>query len=492
MLIFPTLDTATDFSKDRISRMIQDCPSLTPLFLDEGKTRSANNTILSKYFIGGRLVLVGANSPAGLASKPIRVLLCDEIDRFPQSAGSEGDAISLAEKRQTTFWNRKTGVFSTPTVLNESRIDIAYEEGTQERWCHRCPNCGEYHFLDFKDMVLENDRCYWQCPDCGNRFIKSEMKHAKYIVDKPNVQGVRSFWINGFSSPWLSWEQIMQEYNEAKNNPVRESVVYNTRFGRSYEQRGEYDDENEFLKRRENYNAELPQGVLVLTAGVDVQGNRLEYIISGWGEGEECWQIRRGVIRGTPNDLNTWQTLDVILDKTYTKADGTAYKVARTFVDSGYNTGIVYDYCRRTPNRFAIKGKSAPGLKLIHSQNIIKDAGILLITLGVDDGKAELFSRLSVTEGTGRIHFGFDDEYLIRHFDAVFFKQLISEKRVVKKLGGRMYSSWEPITSHARNEALDISIYSYAAAKSLGYTTTSKPPARSINAQKTIDIWGIK
>ena len=157
MIIQPTLEMAQDFSKDRLQRMINDCPTLTPLFFDNGKTRNANQTILSKFFVGGRIVLQGANSPAGLASRPIRILLCDEIDRFPISAGSEGDPIALAEKRQTTFFNYKTGIFSTPTVEGVSRIDVEYNLGTQEQWRHQCPNCGDWHFLNFRDMEVEYD-----------------------------------------------------------------------------------------------------------------------------------------------------------------------------------------------------------------------------------------------------------------------------------------------------------------------------------------------
>lgn len=178
MIIQPTLEQAQDFSKFRLEKMIQDTPVLTPLFFDTGKQKNSNQTILSKSYRGGRIVLAGANSPAGLASRPIKILLCDECDRYPASAGDEGDPIALAEKRTTTYWNRKIFLCSTPTVENESRIDAEYLIGTQEKWMHACPGCGEYHFLDYRQMVTDYEETFdelknktvivksvrWRCP----------------------------------------------------------------------------------------------------------------------------------------------------------------------------------------------------------------------------------------------------------------------------------------------------------------------------------------
>ena len=263
MMLQPTLEMAQDISKARLSKMIQDTKVLTPLFYGKkevGNSRDSAQTILSKFFLGGRIVLVGANSPAGLASRPIRVLLCDEVDRFPASAGGatgEGDPIDLAAKRQTTYWNYKTGLFSTPTNEGASRIDIEYLAGTQEEWQHQCPNCGEYHALDYRNMNVDYTEkkdeagnktvivkgVKWQCPDCGFEFDELAIKKApqKYIAQNPDalINGVRSFWLNGFSSPWLTWSEIMKEWLEAQGMPTRESVVYNTRFGLSYKLAGE-------------------------------------------------------------------------------------------------------------------------------------------------------------------------------------------------------------------------------------------------------------
>ena len=490
MMVQPTLEMAQDFSKSRIAPMIRDTKVLTPLFYGKGenaKTRDANQTILSKIFTGGRLVLAGANSPAGLASRPIRILLCDEVDRFPLSAGQEGDPVDLAAKRQTTFWNYKMGLFSTPTNEGSSRIDIEYLVGTQEIWCHRCSNCGEFHSLDYRQMQVDYSETkdeagnrsvivksvLWRCPDCGFEFDELAMKTApqKYVAQNPAAieNGIRSFWLNGFSSPWLTWKDIMREWLEAQGLPTREAVVYNTRFGLSYKLAGEYDDEKVFLDRRDEYEAELPEGVLLLTAAVDVQKNRLEYEIAGWGYGEERFGIIRGVIMGEPTDAGTWAELDKVLDAEYHFVDGRTLKVSRTFIDSGYSTRAVYEYCTQNvyKQRFPIKGKGGAGFPLLYQYSQIKNLPVPLTILGVDDGKQEVFARLGISEiGAQYCHFPKDDEYLRRGYNSLYFKQLIAERRIFRKVGGVVQVAWEPVADGVRNEALDMAVYNLAAMKS--------------------------
>ena len=262
----------------------------------------------------------------------------------------------------------------------------------------------------------------------------------------------------------------MREWLEARGNAARENVVYNTRFGLSYRLRGEYDDENVFLNRREDYDGEIPSGVLLLTAAVDVQANRLEYEIVGWSYGEECWGIQKGTIRGDPTQLSTWRELDKILDRVYHFGNGTPIKIARSFIDSGYSTAAVYEYCRANMRRgrFAIKGKGGAGLPLLYRYGNPKQTSILLTILGVDDGKQEVMSRLGISEqGDQYFHFPRDDDYLgVRGYDSVYFKQLISEHKVVRKVGGVLYTCWEPISKDTRNEALDLRVYNLAAMQS--------------------------
>lgn len=490
MMIQPTIDIAQDYSKTRIAPMIKDTKVLNNLFYDV-KSRDANNTILSKVFPGGRLIMCGANSPAGLASRPIRILLADEVDRFPDSAGTEGDPVDLAAKRMTTFWNSCMGLFSTPTNEGSSRIDEEYLAGTQEEWQHKCPNCGEYHLLrhidmtvDYKEIktpsgkktVIVND-VKWRCPHCGFSFSEKEMKQTpqKYISRNADAlkNGIRSFFVNGFTSPWMTWTRIMREWLEAKGDPEREKVIMNTVFGESYTQKGAFEDEQIFLRRRESYGAELPNGVLLLTAAIDTQDNRLEYEVVGWGKEEECWGIRKGIVLGAPNQARTWKEIDSILDKTYHFADGKGLKVVRTFIDSGgHYTSDVYNYCQKNfhKQRFAIKGRGGPGIPLIYKIAKANNAKAPLILLGVDDGKQQIMDRLSI-DSPGPLYFHFPQDEGIkelsnRGYDDLYFKGIISEHKKVYKRNGVLREVWET-TKNVRNEPLDLRNYNLACMKSL-------------------------
>ena len=490
MMIQPTIDMAQDYSKTRIAPMIRDTKVLNNLFYDV-KSRDTNNTILSKVFPGGRLIMCGANSPAGLASRPIRILLADEVDRFPDSAGTEGDPVDLAAKRMTTFWNSCMGLFSTPTNEGTSRIDEEYLAGTQEEWQHKCPNCGEYHLLrhidmtvDYKEIktpsgkktVIVND-VKWRCPHCGFSFSEKEMKQTpqKYVSRNADAlkNGIRSFFVNGFTSPWMTWTRIMREWLEAKGDPEREKVIMNTVFGESYKQKGAFEDEQIFLRRRESYGAELPDGVLLLTAAIDTQDNRLEYEVVGWGKEEECWGIRKGIVLGAPNQARTWKEIDNILDKTYHFADGKGLKVVRTFIDSGgHYTSDVYNYCQKNfhKQRFAIKGRGGPGIPLIYKIAKANNAKAPLILLGVDDGKQQIMDRLSI-DSPGPLYFHFPQDEGIkelsnRGYDDLYFKGIISEHKKVYKRNGVLREVWET-TKNVRNEPLDLRNYNLACMKSL-------------------------
>ena len=476
MIIQPTLSDAQDFSKRRLSPFIRDTKALTSLFYEKEKSRDANQTILSKYFKGGSVVLVGANSPSGLASRPIKILLCDEVDRYPPSAGREGSPIGLAEKRMTTFWDSKCGIFSTPTIKDASLIDVEYELGTQEEWRHECPSCGSLELLSYEQMICDYDMrrratgvrtilmksVKWSCPKCGELFDEVTMRNAKqrYVAQNPDAlaNGVRSFFINGFASPWLGWLDIMGEWLTVQGDPMKEMNVFNTRFGLSYEMPSEIDESQ--LEDLYDYPAQVPDEALILTAGVDCQKDRLEYAVYGW-HAEGGYGILRGVVKGSPTDKATWAELDTRLNERFTNAAGREYRIERTFIDSGYMTDYVYAYCRSRlrEGRFAIKGYSRYGQPFVMKTGVIKDAGVYLVVLNVDAGKEEIYTALTAK----KIRYGRDDEFLTRHFDEEFFQQLSSERRV-KKANGAVV--WEKVSPNARNECLDTLVYALAALKS--------------------------
>lgn len=497
LYIQPTVDDAKKFSRLRIAPMIRDSATLRNKVADI-KSRDSGNTMLQKSFPGGMLTIVGSNSASGLASTPAKYVLGDERDRWALSAGTEGDPWALAEARTTTFYNSKMVDVSTPTDKGTSPIEKSFNEGTREHWCHQCPHCGEYSNIVFNDIKFDFETVgsgrkkdyiinsiAWSCPECGCISTESEMRRqpAKWIAENPDAyaKGHRSFWLNAFSSPWQGWSKVVYAFLVARKDPQRLKVVYNTMLGELWEDRGDLEDEDTMLGRREDYGhrddgtpVELPDGVLALTCGVDTQDDRLEYEVLGHGHYGETWGIKRGIIMGDPAYDEPWTRLDDVIERVYRFRDGTGLTIARTFVDSGgHKTQNVYMQCRaRTYKRvFAIKGVGGDGVPYTKPPNKVKiivngkTVGLTwLYALGVDAGKAEIFSALKVQEaGPKFCHFPKGEG---RGYDTAFFTGLLSEKLVLKSERGRTRWAWVKLPGHERNEALDCRNYALAAFRS--------------------------
>lgn len=509
LLIEPSLDTAEDYSKRRIAPLIRDTKSIKDKVSDV-KSKDSNNTILSKNFPGGSLVLVGANSPSGLASKSIRIVLADEVDRYNESAGTEGDPIKLAEKRTITFSNKKFVFISTPGLTANSRIEPEYKKGTQEKWKKECPHCAADVFINWNGLEYQYSKddlgnyevwdIKFKCPCCLESFDEFtwNQQPGKWIPDNPGAKKIRSFKINSFVSPWWTWEGIVCEYLDSKDNPEEYVTFVNTVLGESYEAKGEIETEDILLKRREDYT-ELPDGVLIITCGVDVQGDRLEYEIVGWGKGEESWGLKRGVIPSDPEKQKTWDVLDETLSRSFKFENGLVLNIACTLIDSGgHSTSQVYRYCRKKQVQgkyiFACKGMGGPGLPLIYKvtrtkatkkNKIDRDAeNCALVVLGVDNGKSLIMSRLKMQEiGPGFMHFPVNDDL---GYDQLYFKGLISEKVVFVKVKGGKVPQWQKVNEHARNEPLDMRNYALAAVKMLNIDY-EKLEKRLRNIQETLE-----
>ena len=484
IFVQPSLDDARKFSRLRVAPMIRDSKPLKAKVTDI-KTRDSGNTILQKSYPGGMLTMTGSNSASALASTPARYIFGDERDRWALSAGTEGDPWELAKARQATFYNKKAVEVSTPTIKGRSNIEASFYRGTQERWCHQCPECGEWHDIrfdnvkfDFTVQEVNRKKTYtittigWACPSCGCLTPEDIMRRqpAKWIAENPAAyeQGVRSFWLNAFASPWMPWSVIAQRFLEAKNDPERLKVVYNTLLGELWEDRGDLEDEDSIMARREEYPAELPDGVLVLTCGVDTQDNRLEYEVVGYGHYGESWGIKKGIIMGKPDTEEVWQRLDDVIDHVYRFENGKGLKISFTCVDSGgHYTQEVYAACRKRHSKrvFAIKGKGGPDIPFVGLPTRVplkddKRVTCWLYTIGVDAGKSKIMTGLKVQEpGPNYAHFPRGD----RGYDATFFSGLLSEKLVLSrsKRGDRW--TWEKIPGHQRNEALDCRNYANAA-----------------------------
>ncbi|XCH78320.1 MAG: phage terminase large subunit family protein [Candidatus Dehalobacter alkaniphilus] len=496
LYVHPTLEDARKFSRLRVAPMIRDSKALKAK-VSEVKAKDSGNTILQKSFPGGMLTMTGSNSASALASTPARYIIGDERDRWAPSAGTEGDPWALAEARQATFYNAKAIEVSTPTIKGASNIETSYYQGTQERWCHKCPACGEYHEVVFDNIHFQHKvtkvrgkKTYtltapveWICPGCGCLSPEEVMRRqpAKWIADNPDAydRGVLSYWLNAFSSPWTPWEKIVLKFLDAQQDPQRLKVVFNTLLGELWEDRGELEDEDAMLSRREDYGltadgipVELPDGVLVLTCGVDTQDNRLEYEVVGHGKFGETWGIQKGYIMGRPDTPEVWQTLDDIIGHVYKFRSGRGLTISIACVDSGgHYTQEVYEACRARQSKrvFAIKGKGGDGVPLFSPPTKVpirdnKRITCWLYTLGVDAGKAAIMGALKVQEaGPKYCHFPTGD----RGYDLNYFNGLLSEKLVLKQTRSGNRWTWEKLPGHTRNEALDCRNYALAGLKIL-------------------------
>lgn len=489
LFVHPTTIDAREFSKLRIAPMIRDSPAVRRR-ISAPKSRDSGNTLLQKTYPGGILTLCGSNEAHALASKPIRYVFGDERDRWAQSAGTEGDPWELAMARQTTFYNAKAVEVSTPTIRGSSNIAKSFAKGTMERWKSQCPHCGEFHEIQWKDIryeaeetVVNHERTYtvhdvfWICPGCACVSEEATMKKqpAKWVADNPSAyaNGVRSFWLNAFVSPWASWESICLKYQNALGDTGKMQVVYNTCFGQLWEDRGDTQDPDTLLGRREVYEAELPEGVLVLTAGVDTQDDRMEYEIVGHGHFGETWGIEKGIIMGRPDDPATWDSLDMmVFDRVLRFKDGLGLKVSMSFVDEGgHFTEWVRQFCRNRVGKkvFCIKGfpgadrpfTSPPKKQKI----IIKNRYLGTVwqyQLGVDSGKQIIMDNLKVqAPGPKYCHFPLRDDYGAMYFHGLLSEHLVPEGKV------RQRWVWTKIQGHERNEPLDCRNYALAAFKVL-------------------------
>lgn len=488
----PTLEMAQTFSKDRLAPMLRDTPVLRGKVKDV-RSRDSGNTILHKVFPGGHITMAGANSAAGLASRPIKVVLMDEIDRYPASAGTEGNPIKLAEKRTTTFWNRKKVKVSTPTIKGRSQIENEFLSSSKEEWCVPCPCCGKYQpyewgRIHFSDVTME-------CKFCMERFPEMEWKEnpGKWIAAADNPKK-RGFHLNELASPWKHWEEIIDEFRDA-NKALKEQgdaekmkVWINTTLGETWEEKGEAADEDVLLKRRERYTADLPDGVLLVTAGVDVQDDRFEVEITGWGKGYESWGILYRKIPCDPEKEESWDKLEKFLDMELYFENKNSLLIACTCIDTGgHHTTEAYKFLKKMERKqkriFGIKGMGGEGIPLVYkvSTNNIEKVKILL--LGVDSGKEILMTRLkTVDEGPGYCHFPINAD---RGYNETYIKGLSSEQRVIHFKNGRPVLKWIK-KSGARNEPLDLRNYSTAAAEFLrpDWDVLEKKVRQGINYMK--------
>ncbi len=488
LAVLPTVEMAKRNSKQRIDPLLEESPELR-LLVKPARSRDSGNTVLAKEFPGGVLIMTGANSAVGLRSMPVRFLFLDEIDGYPGDVDGEGDPVALAEARTRTFSRRKIFIVSTPTIKGVSRIEREYELSDQRRYMVPCPECGSHQWLKFEQLKWpknEPEKAAYECEHCQHS-IKEHYKtwmldNGYWEAQATGDNRTAGFHISSLYSPlgWRSWAEIARSWIDAQGSDAAIKSFKNTELGETYTESGEAPEWQRLYDRREDYRiGQIPAGGLLLTAGVDVQKDRLEIEIVAWGRERESWSVDYRVLQGDPVKPDVWRGLDAILSETFTHEGGTEMAIIRLAIDTGYATQEVYDWVRRQPDRvIAIKGVERLGSAIgtpnhidVTTQGKRKRRGLLVWPVGSSFGKSELYGCLRKERPTdeqresgesfppGYCHFPkYGEEY---------FKQLTSERLVtIKDRRGFPRREWRKLRE--RNEALDCRVYARAAAASVG------------------------
>lgn len=481
MLVQPTTDTAKRFSKQRLAPMMEESPALKERIAD-ARSRDSGNTQLVKEFQGGVLVVTGANSAVGLRSMPVRYLFLDEIDAFPVDVDGEGDPVILAIRRTTTFSRRKIFMCSTPTIKEMSRIEREFNNSDQRRFFVPCPHCDHMQWLRWAQIKWSDDdpsTATYACEECGaliEERYKTQMLAAGEWRSTAEGNGrVAGFHLSSLYSPlgWKSWSSIVEEFLAAKNDAPLLKGWVNTVLGETWED--EYSAKvgaDSLQSRAEFYDPKvLPARVLAVTAGVDVQDNRLAVSLYGWGRDEESWTIAHQEIYGDPARPEVWAQLDNMLGTPIEHELAEPLTVMAACIDSGgHHTHEVYAYARdrRAKHYLAIKGQSQRGKPAISKPTKVDinwkgktlKSSAEVWPVGADTIKSVIYARLKHNEpGPGYIHFHAE-------LPTEFYEQLTAEKQVTKYIKGFPVREWVK-KSGARNEALDTAVYAYAALQSL-------------------------
>jgi phage terminase large subunit GpA-like protein len=469
LMVQPTVDMAKTYSKQRLDPLVEASPALRDL-VREPRSRDSGNTVLAKEFSGGILRITGANSAAGLSSMPVRFLFLDEVDRYPGDVDGEGDPVALAVQRTVTFANRKVLMTSSPTIKGFSRIEAAFDESDKRRYWVPCPFCKEEQVLVWAQVRWpkgEPERACYVCIHCEKEIPEHRkgwmLENGRWIAEAPGDGLVAGFHLSSLYSPlgWVSWGDVAVEHQLVYRDPARLKTWCNTKLGETWEESAEQLDSDDLMERRERFGPMLPPGIVVLTAGVDVQDDRIEVEVVGWGRDEESWSVDYRVLWGDPSGPAVWQDLETLLHHGYPHSRQLPDTLIRAVaIDTGgHHTLQAYAFCRTRQERrvWAIKGRGGMGVPIWPRRSSRNNKGkVPLFIVGVDGCKEATFARLRLKEpGPGYCHFPLDR-------DAEWFRQLTAEKVTTRYHKGRPIREWIK-KSHDRNEALDCRCYNLAA-----------------------------
>jgi phage terminase large subunit GpA-like protein len=483
MVVEPTSTLAERWSKQRLASMIDATPVLWEK-IKPARSRDSGNTTLLKEWPGGLLIIAGANSAADLRSMPARYLFADEVDAYPVDLDGEGDPLSLAEARLGTFDDRKVFICSTPTIESLSVVHKEYQASDKRRYYVPCPHCGHEQPLEWDHLSWpdgEPHKAAYRCDaeDCGCLIEESHkpamLAAGRWVAENPAgwteqrpEAGAIGFAINALYSPiglGARWGELAAEWERKKADPLLVKTFTNTKLGICVADPEEKLDWEELKHRAEPYDLRtIPPGALVLTAGVDVQGDRWAIVILGHGRDAHRWILDWIELPGDPTNANDWRILDDYLSEPIINSYGVPMRLSAVCIDSGYLQDDVVNFTRLREGRgiFAIKGASQRGKAVIGRpskvdvtwRGVVHKQGAKQWQVGEDTAKMQLFQMLKAdrradSHESRRIHFS-------HKLDDSFYSQFTAEVYDPNK------GKW--IKTRQRNEALDCYVYAVAAA----------------------------
>jgi phage terminase large subunit GpA-like protein len=482
LLLQPKENDAETFSKERLDPMFRDC---------DLPVRSS--TILFKEFPNGSLTLAGAIAPGNMARRSIQYLFGDEVNKYPVSAGNEGDPISLADKRTMTFGTRAKRILACSPTVPTGKISREYDASDQRKPWIPCPKCGEFQILTWPQVKWNNKlpkheraaTAHYECEHCGAEWNDgqrySAVKQVQWRAEAP-FRGTAGFWISHLYSPLKTLGQIVDEYLDTKDDPNESKVFTNTTLAEDYIEKGEAPAWKRLYERREYYPiGVVPEGGLLLTAAVDIQANRFEFEVKAWAPDRQSWSVYYEVIPiPTDADKNplpsmAWKRLAELIARTWPTAEGGSMQVMTVSIDTGFNPDPAYRFCARYPQPahsptgsrvhsyrtvVPIKGGHS-SFKLIEKVSDVDAArkrnGLRIVTVGVSYAKQQIYDRLRLPGPMGEEPY--PDGYCHHpDYSQEYFEGLCAETRVAKEKGG---FEWR---KDGRNEPLDLAVYNELAA----------------------------
>lgn len=490
LCVYPSDGDARDFSSEKLKPMFRHNKGIRDRMAPE-RHGSDENKALFKKFDGAFLAIAGGRVPQDLARRSVKYVFADDRDRIG-SAGNEGDAVEIAWQRTESYaiFGRKLYEFSTPTIDGISAIQKSYLASDQREYYVPCPECGLMQTLVFENLQWEKDvdvfgktvkhytdTVKYLCKGCGSLIDEKEklgmLRGGKWVAKFPEIRSRRGYWINRLYSTFSGWKNLVDYFLKVKDDASELQVFYNTALGLTWKLTEEESiDETGLMSRCEEYysgvDKRIPNEVLLLTCGVDVQPDRLEYQVAGFGKQGEGWHVEHGRLFGDPDLEDVWKDLDDVVRKKYLRMDGVEIGIRfRSGIDfpimvdsGGANTQAVYRECQRRRGLGFIATKGSGGHDkpvLLNVSTVGKQRQFKLQNLGVDSAKSLIMKMVRVNMSPSRLHFNKDCDY-------EYFEQLTSEIQVIEyDKHNRRRVIWKKKSTHRRNEVFDMWVLNIAA-----------------------------